>query len=88
MQDSTGDLLDLNKRQIYSGQYDLPDFPYGGMWHQLHEQEKSKQQLKLIAKYGKSKPRVGKDDSIGPQDGTTVPISKTQKIKSKVVMGW
>ena len=43
MQDSTYDPLDLNKRQMHSGQYDIPPAD-GGTWDQLHEQAKAKQQ--------------------------------------------
>ena len=50
MQKSTIDPLNLNKRQIHSGKYDAPPPPDGGMWDQLQEQLKAKQQLQLIAK--------------------------------------
>ena len=38
MQDSTIDPLDLNKRQVQSGQYDVPPPPDSGTWDQLHKQ--------------------------------------------------
>ena len=38
MQDNTGDTLDLNKRQMHNGIYDMALPPDGEVWNQLHEQ--------------------------------------------------
>ena len=55
-------MIILNKRQTCSGQYDTPS-PVGGMWDQLKEQSKAKQQLQLISKYEKFKQSVSMTDS-------------------------
>ena len=60
MQNNTIVPLDLSKKQMYSRQFDAPPSPNGGMCNQLHEQEKTKQQLRPIAKSEKSKPLVAK----------------------------
>ena len=44
MHENINEPLDLNRRQTYSGQYNAPHPPYGGMWHQLQEKAKAKQQ--------------------------------------------
>lgn len=61
MQVNASNPLDLNKRQMHSGEYDALPPPDDGPWDQLQEQTKAKQQLQLIAKFEKSRTTSGQD---------------------------
>ena len=54
MQNDSANNLDLNKKQTHMGQYDASPPPDGGMWDQLQEQARVKQQLQLISKSERS----------------------------------
>ena len=50
MQDNTSNPLDLDKRWMCSGQYDVSSPPDGKTWNQLHEQVRTRQQSKHMTK--------------------------------------
>ena len=50
MQNNTKDLLDLDKRKICSGQYDMSPPSDGSTWTQLQEQVKAKKYSEQIPK--------------------------------------
>ena len=81
MQESTSNPLDWDERQMHNGKYAVPPPPDGGLWDQLQEQAKAKQQLQLIAKYEKSKQLVGKTDSVCSHDSRTITVPKDSKSK-------
>ena len=85
MQDSISGPFIFNKGEMCSGQYDMPPPHYGWMWDQLHEQVKTKQQLKQITKSEKSeksKTLIRKTELIESYRIVQIkPFEKTQKIK-------
>ena len=69
-----------------SGQYDVSPSPDGGIWNQLHEQVRTRQQSKQITKTEKSeKPKIliGITESTDLWEGINMSILKESNDKVK-----
>ena len=83
MQDGISDTLDLNKRQMCSGQYDTPPPPHGETWDQLQQQAKARQQLKQITNTVKSEHPKAVASNTEPyysQEGMNMTIPKSEDV--------